>query len=260
MWRLRVGSFVVALVLASAVDCGGGARTDGLVGAPPINMSAGGANAAGAAGSRVDSSAGGAMPTTGGAAGAGGAGGAGGSEADSDLSNSCPQASSDHSCSAVAIDVRFTRDAVGPGAGVWVEPLQIPDYSLEFPATQPGLEPKVEPSDWDRSPLPAGACVLRIHGLSGACLQPGALYVGTCAALSDPATPRISSVSFYEALSCRQGIAPGCPSAGATTWGDGNWWYLVARGEDTDLVLCAPQCAGLFSAEKHACLRMAGSG
>jgi hypothetical protein len=176
-------------------------------------------------------------------------------EADSNLDNSCPQASINHSCSAVEIDIGFTRDAAAPRTGVWVEPLQLPDYS---PPGFPENRPQVEPSKWDRSPRPAGACVLRIHGLSGACLKPGVLFVGTCAALSDPDAPHIIPVSFYESPSCRQSIAPGCPSADVSDW-DGNWWYLVGRGEDTDLVVCAPQCGGLFDSEKHACLRMAGS-
>jgi len=201
------------------------------------------------------------MPTTGGAgtavAGSGvgtavAGSGAGAAEADSDLSNSCPQASSNRSCPATEIDIRFAHEAIGPRSEVWVEPLQIPDYPGEFPAT-------LEPSKWDRSPLPAGACVLRIHGLSGACLQPGALFVGTCAALADPDAPHVLPFSYYEENFCRQGIAPGCPSAAASDSGNGSWWYLVARGEDTDLVVCAPECGGAFIAQKRACLRVAGS-
>ncbi|MEI9937516.1 MAG: hypothetical protein WDO69_09885 [Pseudomonadota bacterium] len=253
MWRIRGGSFAVAWALASVVACGGRAQIDGSGDAPSVT-----AGTSGAAGSGADTSADGSTPTTGGAgaAGAGGAGGAGAAEADSDLSNSCPQTPSNRACPTAEIDIRFTRDAVGPRTGVWVEPLQIPDYTNELPADRP----EVEPSNWDRSPLPAGACVLRIHGLPGSCLQLAPLYVGTCASLADPDSPHVIPVAYYEKDSCRQGIAPGCPSAAASDWRNGNWWYLVARGEDTDLVVCAPECGTTFNSGKHACLRVAGSG
>ncbi len=211
---------------------------------PPVSAGTGGVNGAGAAvagsgaGAAVDGS------------------GAGSADADSDLSNSCPQAASNHSCPMTEIDIRFTRDAVGPRTGVWVEPLQIPDY----PQGSPADPPEVDPSKWDRSPLPAGACVLRIHGLSGACLQFSPLYIGTCAALAAPDAPHAIPISYYETGSCRQGIAPGCPSASASDRRNGNWWYLVARGEDTDLVVCATECSNSFGSEKRACLRVAGSG
>ena len=68
-------------------------------------------------------------------------------------------------------------------------------------------------------------------------------------------------IGYYEGDSCRQGVAPGCPSASAWDVPKGNWWYLVARGEDTDLVVCAPECGPLGSfAYKQGCLRLAGSG
>ncbi|HEY0467000.1 MAG TPA: hypothetical protein VGC79_22510 [Polyangiaceae bacterium] len=229
MWRFRVESFAIGLVLASAAACGGRARNDGSGDGPSLSAGMGGANGAGAAG---------------------------GAEAESDLNNSCPQTPSNRSCPATKIDISFTRDAVDPRTEVWVEPLQIPDYPQDSPTNLP----EVEPSKWDRSPLPAGACVLRIHGLSGGCLQPGTLHVGSCAALADPDAPHVVPFGYYEGNSCRQGIAPGCPSAAASDSSNGNWWYLVARGEDTDLVVCAPECGTAFGSEKHACLRLRNSG
>ena len=214
------------------------------------------------AGSRAITSAG-SMSTSGGAGGAiagsstGGAvarGGAGGAEADSDLSNSCPQAPNERSCPATELDIRFTRDPVVPRAGVWVEPLQIPNY------TQDPSEylPKVDPSKWDRSARPVGACVLRIHGLSGSCLRRGNLFANTCASRADPDGAHVVPFGYYEEDSCSQGIAPGCPSAAASDSNNGYWWYLVARGEDTDLVVCAPQCGNLFVEVKQGCLSIAG--
>ena len=147
MWRFRVGSFAVVLLLASAGACGGRTRGDGLDDAPSVGAGTGGASGAGVGGSRAVMSAGGSTPTVGGSgdavagsgagaavagsgAGAADAGsGAGAAEANSDLSNSCPQALGNRSCPATEIDIRFTRDAVGPRTGVWVEPLQIPDYA-----------------------------------------------------------------------------------------------------------------------------------
>jgi hypothetical protein len=204
-------------------------------------------------------SAGGSTPTVGGAGAAVAGSGAGAAEANSDLSNSCPQAWSKRSCPAAEIDIRFTRDAVGPRTGVWVEPLQIPDYA----EGSRGTNPEIEPSKWDRSPLPAGACVLRIHGLSGACLRPAILFQGTCASFADPDASHVAPFSYYDEYSrCLQGVAPGCPTASTSDSRNGPWWYFVARGEDTDLVVCAPQCGpfGSFFAEKQGCLRLAGSG
>jgi len=258
MWRFRVGSLAITLMLA----CGGRAQIDGLSDAPSVSAGTGGATGAGAAGSRAGTSAGGAASTMGGAAaavagsgaGAAVAGSGGGStEADSDLSNSCPQAPS--ACPTTEVDLRFTRDAAGPRREVWVEPLQIPDYPVEAPTHSP----EVDPSQWDRSPLPAGACVLRIHGLSGACLRRGLLHVGTCAALADPEASHVVPFGYYEGSACEDGIAPGCPSAAASDSRSGFWWYLMARGQDTDLVVCAAECKTTFGSEKHACLRLGGA-
>ena len=266
MWCFRVGSFAVALLLASAGACGGRTRGDGSDEAPSVSAGRGGASGAGVGGSRPVMSAGGATPTVVGATAAvagSGAGapvagsGAGAAEANSDLSNSCPQALGNRSCPAAEIDIRFTRDAVDPRTGVWVEPLQIPDYA----EGSRGTNPEIEPSKWDRSPLPAGACVLRIHGLSGACLRPAILFQGTCASLADTDASHVAPGSYYDAYHCLQGVAPGCPTASTSDSRNGYWWYFVARGEDTDLVVCAPECGPLGSfAYKQGCLRLAGSG
>jgi hypothetical protein len=244
MWRFGIRSVATALLSVSVAACGGRARDEGSGDPPSADLGSGGTGGVGAgvAGSDV---------------GAGVAGSdASAAEADSDLSNSCPQAPSNRSCPAAEIDIHFTRDSVVPGAEVWVEPLQIPNYPQGL------LEnlPVVEPSKWDRSPLPAGACVLRIHGLSGACLRPGLLFVGTCASRAAPEASLIVPFGYYEGYSCNQGIAPGCPSAAASDWNNGYWWYLVARGEDTDLVVCAPECGTSFGAGKHGCLSIAASG
>lgn len=256
MWRFRVGSFAVVLVLASAVACGGRARGDGLGDAPSVNAGAGGTSGAGAGGWQAVTGAGARTAMVGGAGSAVAGSGAGAAEANSDLSNSCPQAPSNRSCPAIEIDIRFTRDAPKPRTEVWVEPLQIPDYPEGSLATTP----EIGPTKWDRSPLPAGACVLRIHGLSGACLRPGALFPGSCAFLADPDVPHVLPYSFYEGdNACRQGVAPGCPTASAWDSPNGSWWYFVARGEETDLVVCAPECGPLF-AGKPGCLRLPDSG
>jgi len=261
MWRFPDGSFAVAAAwaLAAAVACGGRARGDGSSEVPAVAAGTGGARIgtdANAGGSMpTTSGAGGSMPTSGGASAAGAGGGTAAADADSDLSNSCPPATNDRSCLATELDIHFTRDAGGPPTDVWVEPLQLPDYPQGVPADLP----EVEPSKWDRSARPAGACVLRIHGLSGSCLRPGALFVGTCAAHDDPGAPHILPFGYYEGGSCQQGIAPGCPSSSAADLRNGNWWYLVARGEDTDLVVCAPQCGTSFNSTKQACLRLAGA-
>ena len=258
MWRFRVGKFAIAVLLAfAAAACGGRARIDGSADVPPASA---GTSDPGVAGAPANTSAGGSMPSGGdggtavaqsGGGGAIAAAGAGTVDADSDFSNSCPQDPNNRACPTTEIDLVFAREMLGPRTGIWVEPLQIPDYRQGPPANLP----EVEPSKWDRSPLPAGSCVLRIHGLSGACLQRGLLFVGTCASLADPDVPHIVPFGYYEGSSCQEGVAPGCPSADASDWRNGNWWYLVARGDDTDLVVCAPQCATPFALNTHACLR-----
>jgi len=236
----------MALGLVCSVACGGHARSDALGDVPASSAGIGGADGvAGAAG----------VGGVGGGAGAVAGSGAGRAVMDSELGDGCLQALSGRSCPRLEIDISFESDVVGPRAGMWVEPLQIPEYSEVLAMSLP----EIEPSKWDRSALPAGACVLRIHGLSGACLQPGGLFVGTCASLADPGTSHVLPYSYYELDACRQGIAPGCPSAAAADWNNGSWWYLVARGEDTDLVVCAPECGGAYLPGKHGCLRMAGS-
>lgn len=260
MWPLRVGSFAVGLALVSVLACGGHSRSE-VSGDPPL-----GSPGMDSAGTRSDTGVGGAMPAAGGVGGAmstvGGSGGVGGgaaaAEADSTLSNSCPQTMSNPSCRTTLIDISFSHDGPSPHSGIWVEALQLPEYP---PTDLRDLRyrPAIDPSKWDRSPLPAGACVLRIHRLAGDCLKFGPLYFDSCAALAAQDAEHAISFSFYESPSCREGIAPGCPSADPADWNNGNWWYLVGRGEDTDLVACAPQCSMAFTSHVQACLRMPGS-
>jgi hypothetical protein len=134
--------------------------------------------------------------------------------------------------------------------GLIVEALQIPEFT-EANRSEPGPL-SVPPEAWDRSELPAGACVFRLHGFDSSCYRPayyGDIYTGRCADNSF----QISPGSYYSQHQC-QGGPPGCPSS---KWGrfgnEGYWWYLTPRDGATDLVICADQCQASFVQAGGAC-------
>lgn len=141
----------------------------------------------------------------------------------------CPRVS-------ITIDPGSLEPVCAPG-GITVEPLQVPE--LPRPG-ESNADPSVEddPAKWDRSERPAGAYVVRLHGLRSSCYPVGGTFwSATC----DVGT-MVRSQSFYE-QHCS--VAPGCPTASAnpdpTASGIGAWWYLAARGDRAvDLVVCAP--------------------
>jgi hypothetical protein len=125
-------------------------------------------------------------------------------------------------------------------AGVTVEPLQVPSFGGAAAYYGP---PAPDPSTWDRSPLPAGACVYRLHGVNPACFPlGGSLWPYDCAELESDSEPRVLPFSFYEMYGCHD-VAPGCPASLPGTLQPGHWWYLSPVSEtETDLVICAPLC------------------
>jgi hypothetical protein len=127
-------------------------------------------------------------------------------------------------------------------SGIVVEPLQIPDLTVgAYDWEVDERERNADPSTWDRSPLPAGACVFRLHGVNANCYPGGGLfYVGDCRYLKQP---RPAPGGFYEGNHC--GVEPGCATARASGTAS-YWWYLVDRGSAADLVICAPECAQSF--------------
>jgi hypothetical protein len=153
-------------------------------------------------------------------------------------------------CARVPISLPFVPGAIERSAdGITVEALQIPSFTEENRGGF-GIQ-QTRPEDWDRAELPAGACVFRLRGFHASCYAPahyGDIFVGAC----DEVQP-IWPGSYYDVASCH--VAPGCPSA---TWGntEGYWWYLAPREDATDLIICAPECAGSF-ASMGACLRLA---
>lgn len=136
---------------------------------------------------------------------------------------------------------------------VWAEPLQLPsvaEYPLDHQPTP------VEPADWDRSRLPAGACVFKLHGARARCLAgaSGRVSGGSCDQPGRPVLPP----SYYEFPYCAEGLAPGCPSDDRFVGGNSVWYTVPEEdGEDaTLLVLCAGIC-GFFapSAQATMCVR-----
>ncbi|MEP7053322.1 MAG: hypothetical protein ABJB12_23365, partial [Pseudomonadota bacterium] len=112
-----------------------------------------------------------------------------------------------------------------------------------------------DPATWDRSPLPAGACVYRIHGLTPNCQRAGTLEPDSCEGYSFGGSPA-EVPSYYETSVCTRRIAPGCPTA--DPWNaSGHWWYLQPDGENVDLVLCAPECASP-ALKDSGCLHLSG--
>ncbi len=136
-------------------------------------------------------------------------------------------------------------------SGITVEPLQLPMFDDAVGIYRGPMNP--DPSTWDRSALPQGACVYRLHGINADCYpEGGAIYAARCGELSADV---VQPFSFYEVNHCRD-IAPGCPSAAIATGAPGAWWYL-SRVSDTvaDLVICAPECGTAFT-QTEACLML----
>ncbi len=131
--------------------------------------------------------------------------------------------------------------------GVAIDSLQVPDYSLAPNPPPAGVPyPAPDPAEWDRSDLPAGACVFRLHGVDARCYPKGAtFFTGSCSGLED-GRPLIAPSSFYDKYRCTS-VAPGCPASDPWSGEPGYWWYFVPRSDTvTDLVVCAPACANSF--------------
>jgi hypothetical protein len=134
-----------------------------------------------------------------------------------------------------------------PATVVTSTPLQYPKYQPpDAGALSPGQT--TDPSTWDRSQLPAGACVFRVQGLSAACLQHAQILAGPCA---QPVSVGLINVTDFG--QCGPGDIPGCSTS--DPWnGGGDWWYVQADGDDYDIVMCAPECAQQVAWNGGACL------
>jgi hypothetical protein len=144
------------------------------------------------------------------------------------------------------LDIDPKNDSVTDGPdGITIEPLQTPDYPYPIPYPYPALPaPNPDPATWDRSELPANACVFRLHGVNAACFPNGGIFfTGSCSSLMGGIG--VAPGSFYDSHACN--VEPGCPTADISAGEIGYWWYLVDRGDATDLVICAPECAGSFT-------------
>lgn len=238
--------------LRAFVACGGRAQTGTRASAAPdaaagsgVPLSVGGAATVGG-GTGALLGFGGGRPNTGGFGGASSAG------ASSATLPGCPDPTLSATCPALKADLDFSGTTSSTSGSVWVEPLQIPQYGTRPPAYPWADLP--DPSLWDRSAMPAGACVFRLHGVPASCLRPGFIFFGSCAQNAIPEAPRVAPGSYYDSGQCGHGIAPGCPVA--VPWNRvGYWWYLLAQGADTDVVVCAPECADLAS-NGDACLEL----
>jgi hypothetical protein len=249
-WRTRRVSVVLGFALC--VACGGRAQEAAPV-RPSVDAEAGSGSseAPSFGGSSISAGGAGVLTSVAGQPGSAGQSGAQSAGAPNLIALGCPDPAASAACPAVTADLDF-RSMTDNQSSSWVEPLQIPQFGSRPPNYDPS-DPLVEPALWDRSALPAGVCVFRLHGVPGSCLRPGQIFVGTCAA--QDGGPRIAPGDFYENNTCAQGIAPGCPSSDPWS-GDGVWWYMVPRGADTDLVVCAPECAGELQPDAEGCLSL----
>jgi len=155
------------------------------------------------------------------------------------------------SCSPTELPLELRGVTVDPASGVSAEPLQVPNYGVRPGDYTPSFE-LPDPSVWDRSARPAGACVFRLRGVQADCLLHGLLFVGVC---PEPGFPGVAPDGFYESHvdSCSQSPTPGCPTA--DPWSlVGAWWYLQHEGAELELVVCAPECV-LLGSSGTACLR-----
>jgi hypothetical protein len=162
----------------------------------------------------------------------------------------CPAATVDASCPAANILIA-PHATIDTGSGLYAEPLQVPTFGTRPNGYFPHYD-LPDPSSWDRSPLPTGACVFRVHGMGAECVRNGILFEGECPA---PGFPGAAPASFYDGPYCGQSVVPGCPIS--DPWGDeGNWWYLQPDGANVDLVICAPECATDGIDSDGACLSL----
>lgn len=153
----------------------------------------------------------------------------------------CPNAEWDEACpSWWRANVNFFTDAPATPGAIWVEALQLPTFEPDLPTPHEPV-PKTDPADWDRSEMPAGACVFRLHGVTHGCLSSSMnLQAGACGSEGVHPVP----LSFYELNECAEGVAPGCPSTDPWDF-TGQYWYAVPsrdRADETTIVVCAALC------------------
>lgn len=222
--RHRNQALGCAMAVLTPVACGGKSSED----RPDVALTAGG-DTASAAGGVTASAAGGVTASAGGAIGG--------------VSDSCPVLQ-------VSLNPMSPMPKVSGSVGVSVEPLQVP---TSFEMTEIRWEKIPDPSTWDHSPVPAGACVYRLRGLNAACYgQIGTMRLAACEA--KPTPEDIMPFEFHEVYPCSSGVQPGCPTADANTIAPGNWWYLTQTAPDeANLVVCAPACLHWFHVDA-ACL------
>ncbi|RYZ07279.1 MAG: hypothetical protein EOO73_13020 [Myxococcales bacterium] len=177
-------------------------------------------------------------------------GGAGGSElahggggAGASTPVGCPDASSPSCEASFLLDLSFDGTSTKTSDGsVWAEPLQLP----AFAPVSPGPSVPVDPADWDRSRLPVGACVFKLHGARESCLNGrfSRISAGAC-----QERPLVVFTAYYEVPHCTEAIAPGCASDDRFLT-ENQVWYTAPDSEgngETLLVLCAGLCAPFVS-------------
>lgn len=102
----------------------------------------------------------------------------------------------------------------------------------------------VPPEEWDRSEIPAGACVIRFVDMAGRCYGTTGVSLITRLAPQMDDEPRTIGWTRYDeyirARPERCPYAPGCPSS--KFYAPIQWFYLRENGPDLYFVWCSQTC------------------
>lgn len=150
----------------------------------------------------------------------------------------------------------------GPPFPIALEVLQWPDQDTAVQWDW-RIEQSVPEEDWDRSEIPAGACVIRLLNMADRCYNPEGSWLTTSSAPTMDGEPSATSWTRYdEYVGERPNLcsyAPGCQSS--KFGGPIQWFYLREHGPDLYFVWCSQSCTvpdsmtvlGMSSASFDAC-------
>lgn len=148
-------------------------------------------------------------------------------------------------CPRLDVEINFLENEYVATGGVLVKALQVPEFTLENKADVSDMDysADVPYEDWDHSDFPEGACIVRLRGVVASCYDnPGSSFIHRAGMDRFPDLG-VGLESYYQllAMNAVTEAVPGCPRV---EWGggQGHWWYLLQRDEDTLLIGCASAC------------------
>lgn len=125
-------------------------------------------------------------------------------------------------------------------SSVQVEVLQWP--GPDAPRWNPRMNQNRPIEEWDRSDIPAGACVIRLLNLAGSCYPPSGAQLVTRREPMDGAPQAIGWPRYDEINGAfeRCPYAPGCERP--ELYALNQWFYLREQGPDLYFVWCSQTC------------------